>query len=131
MSKRERLVSRARVISKISAGVSDRPTWVSMRVACAAILSPFFSVPRFHLDRAREQDVVLQVNVLMEVGFKICQSFVQRLVADAGVVRRCVPCAGLTHRAQSIAGGVVLMHHHRHGILHGAERWTAELVPSG
>jgi hypothetical protein len=36
-----------------------------MRVACAAILSPFLSVPSFHLDRAREQDVILQVNVLM------------------------------------------------------------------
>src|SRR5450759_2639833 len=68
MSKRERLVSLARVISKTSPGVSARPTWVSMRVACAAILSPFLSVPSFHLDRAREQDVVLQVNVLMDDG---------------------------------------------------------------
>src|SRR6202158_6319794 len=101
MSKRERLVSRARVISKISPGVSDRPTWVSMRVARAAILSPFLSVPRFHRDRAREQDVVLQVNVLMEVGFKICQSFVQSLVADAGIAGGRIPCAGLPRRAQS------------------------------
>ena len=63
------------------------------------------------------------MNVLVEIGFKICQGLVQSLVADAGIAGRRISCAGLTHRAQSIARGVVFVHHHGHGILHAAERW--------
>src|SRR5450759_1445995 len=116
MSKRERLVSLARVISKISPGVSARPAWVSTRVASADIRSPNLSVPSFHLDRAREQNVVFQVNVLVQIGLELRQRFVQCLVADAGVTRWRISSAGLMHHAQCITGGIVVMFHHRNWV---------------
>ena len=47
-----------------------------MRVARADIPFPFLSVPSFHFDCTGKEDVILEVNVLVKVGFKVCQCFV-------------------------------------------------------
>jgi len=62
----------------------------------------------FHCNRSGEEDVVLEVNVLMKVGFKVCQGFVQSLEVDAGIARGPITRVGLTHRTQRFACGVVL-----------------------
>src|ERR1035441_824990 len=107
-----RLVSLARVISKIFPGVSARPTCVSMRVASADMHASVLRRGGFHGDRSGKEDVVFQMNMLMEVGFKGCQGFVQSLEADASIARGRIARAGFAHCAQRVAGGVVLLHHH-------------------
>src|SRR5574337_1296756 len=79
------------------------------------------SVRLFHLDRARKEGVVLEVNVLVQVRLENRKRLVERLVTDAGVGRRGVCGAGLAHRLQGVAGRVVLVQHHRHRVLHTAE----------
>src|SRR5581483_11915977 len=111
MSKRDRLASLARVMSKTSAGLRARPACVSIRVAGADITLPLCSVSPFHRDRAWEQDVVLQVNVLMEISFKVREGLAQGLVADAGISRGRIAGASLAHRAQGFPRRVVLVHH--------------------
>ena len=44
----------------------------------------------FDRNRAREEDVVFQVYVLMQIGFETPQCIVKRAVANAGVLRHCV-----------------------------------------
>ncbi len=44
----------------------------------------------FHRDGAREENVVFQMNVLVEVSFKALQRFVQRAIADAGIRRKVI-----------------------------------------
>ena len=41
----------------------------------------------FHGDGAREQNVVFQMNVLMQVGFETLQRVIERAIADARVFR--------------------------------------------
>ena len=40
-----------------------------------------------HGDRAREHDVILEVDVLVQVGFEALQGLVERTVTRAGVLR--------------------------------------------
>src|SRR5208337_4179642 len=77
----------------------------------------------FHHNRPRKENVVLQVNVLVKIGFKVRQRLVERLVADASVGRSRITTAGLAHSTQCVPSGVVLVFHHGHGVLHAAKRW--------
>ena len=49
----------------------------------------------FHLDRTREQNVVFEMDVLVQISLKIRQRFVQRLIANARIHWRCVSLGGL------------------------------------
>jgi hypothetical protein len=42
-----------------------------------------------HLDRARKQDVVFQVDVLVQIGFQFGQRPVERLKANPSSSRNC------------------------------------------
>src|SRR5215831_3383361 len=44
-----------------------------------------------HLDRAREEQVVFKMNVLMQIGLERGQSLVERLKTDTAVRRRRIP----------------------------------------
>ena len=46
------------------------------------------SIRLFHLNRARKQDIVLEVNVPVEIRFKFRERLQQRLVTGAGIRRR-------------------------------------------
>src|SRR6476646_782558 len=48
-------------------------------------LAKLGSVSFFHHDRARKQNIVFEMNVLVQVSFKVSQRFVQSLEADAGI----------------------------------------------
>lgn len=56
-----------------------------------------------HLDGAGKQDVVLQMNVLMQIGFECGQRLVERLKADTAVGRCCVPVGYAAQLFQQIA----------------------------
>jgi len=92
--------------------VSGRPASFSMRVGSAGhgFRPPLMGL--FHRYHAGEQDVVFEVNVLVQIVFKVCQRFVQSLEADAGIARRRVSDACWTHSAQGIPRGIVFMLHH-------------------
>ena len=76
----------------------------------------------FHRNRAWKQNVVLQVNVLVEIGFKIRERLVQRLVADTRIAWSRVATTGFPNRTQCVASGIVLMFHHGHWVLYATER---------
>ena len=75
----------------------------------------------FQLDCAREEDVVFQMDVLVQIGFKLLQSLIKRPEADAGVRRRGVTVSDAPHLAEQLARRIVLKHHHPHRILHADE----------
>src|SRR5581483_1445203 len=75
----------------------------------------------FDRDCPRKQDIVLQMNVLMQVPFKLGQRPVKSLIADASVWRRHIARARGFHRSQRSSRRIVLMFHHRDGILHGSK----------
>src|SRR6202142_494516 len=79
------------------------------------------SVRPLHLDRPRENNVVFEMNVLMQVRFESRQRLVKRPEADTGIKRRGVSIADLAHVAQRAAGSIVLVHHHRNRIAHAPE----------
>src|SRR5512145_109807 len=85
-----------------------RRFWLSMAEAAMLVefACGFVEVGRggfLHLDGARKQDVVLQVNVLMQIGFERRQRLVERLKTDADVGRRCVTVGYATQLFQQIA----------------------------
>src|SRR5579859_8172851 len=82
VSSRESVVSRDAEMLKISIGVNGRPASRSIRVASADMIPR--SVRLFHCDCTRKQNVVLQVNVLVKIGFKVRQRLVEGLITDAG-----------------------------------------------
>ena len=42
----------------------------------------------FHGDCTRKENVVFQVNMLVQVGFKALQRLIQRAIADARILRK-------------------------------------------
>ncbi len=59
------------------AGTCTGPASLGFDAGCQCdILSTLRSVPSFHFDRAREQNIILKVNVLVQIGFKSCQCLV-------------------------------------------------------
>ena len=67
---------------------------------CSARLQPCpfkpgeaMAIAAFHCGRAREQDVVFFMNVLMQVGLEALQRLVQCAIADAGIFRKLVVAA--------------------------------------
>ena len=75
----------------------------------------------FHSNGPGEEDVILQMNVLMQVSLKLRQSLVESLIADAGVRWRGIAVTDFPHGAQGVTGRIVLVLHHRHRVLDGAE----------
>ena len=76
---------------------------------------------RFHLDRAREQDVVLPVYVLVKVLLEVAKAIIERVIGGACPFGRGVLIAPGAQRFQQHAGVVVLLGHHRDGIRHSTE----------
>src|SRR5262245_3691261 len=74
-----------------------------------------------HLDGARKQYIILQVNVLMQIGLEIGQRLIQGLITGAGVRRRREITGCGAQRPQQIARCVMLQHHHSHWVLNRAE----------
>ncbi|MGB7763029.1 MAG: hypothetical protein WBL61_24560, partial [Bryobacteraceae bacterium] len=60
------------------------------RGAAVATMGAQLLVRTFHLDRPREENVVFQMDVLVQVGFECRQRSIKRLEADAGIRRRCI-----------------------------------------
>src|SRR5215472_7854981 len=92
---REALLTRPRNLKNLPgrerpSGLAFNTGWQSRHPAV-----PPCSTRAFHVDRAGEQDVVLQMNMLMQVFLKISQRLVERLVTDTGVSRCGVTGTGL------------------------------------
>src|SRR5262245_20861382 len=78
--------------------ISRTPSAIPTLMAEAAMLVEFargfVEVGRggfLHIDRARKENVILQVNVLMQIGLERGQSLIKRLKADTAVGRGRVP----------------------------------------
>jgi hypothetical protein len=57
----------------------------------------------FHLNCARKQNVVFEVDVLVQVGLELAQSFIECLIADARIRRWCVAGGSLANRPEGTA----------------------------
>jgi hypothetical protein len=71
--------------------------------------------------RARKQNVVFQMNMLMKIAFEDGQSFIERLVADTSVGRYRVAVGYLVHCTQGVPRCIMFALHHGNRILDRAE----------
>jgi len=69
------------------------------------------------------------MDMLVQVCLKSGQSFVQRLIADAGIFGGGKSVCSFAHCTQSIPSGIVFMFHHGNRILNGAERRWQDRFP--
>src|SRR5215469_2475874 len=95
ISNRESRSSRAAMNSTFS-GARD-VFGSSARISGGMILALHFYCPR-------EQDVVFQVHMLVQVAFEFCQRQIERLVARAGALWRFISVAQVAHVAQQVSG---------------------------
>src|SRR5581483_2146378 len=66
----------------------------------------------FQLDRAREEDVVLQMNMLVQIGFERRERLIERVVTEAAGGRDVVIRGRQAHRNTHPAAEVVFLNHH-------------------
>src|SRR5204863_4827197 len=76
----------------------------------------------FHLDRFREQNVVLEMDMLVQVLFEAFQRFVKRLVSDARIGGRLEIVGQPPYLAQVLGCGVMLAYHHANRISSRSKR---------
>ena len=75
-----------------------------------------------HCQCAREENIVFEVDMLMQVLLEIGQCGVERAKTGAGVEGRSVVVAGRAEGSQGGARAIVLLLHHSHRIGGRAER---------
>src|SRR5581483_374839 len=83
----------------------------------------------FQLDRAREEDVVLQMNMLVQIGFERRERLIERVVTEAAVGRDVVIPGHQAHLNKHPAGEVVFRHHHPYRVADGFEEWRGDRQP--
>ena len=71
---------------------------------------------RFQRHGAREEDVVLQVDMLVKVGFESLQGLEQRPIANAGIAGNGVIVGNCTERTKGVSCSIMLLHHHPYRI---------------